>query len=278
MIIWLSSYPKSGNTWVRSFLNSLLYIDNHSSDINDLKIRSFPNRKDLINLTTNIEDINDIIKHTLSAQSYLNQDKKIKFLKTHSANWRSNKYSFTDEKNTSSVIYIVRDPRNIVTSINNHFSFNNIEKALDFMKDENKVIGNKNSKNEVDILTVLSSWSNHYKSWKKIEKQYLLIKYENLLNNPKNEFQKITNFLIKNHKFKINENEIVKSIENNNFENLRKQERLNGFGEAVKNKNGEPKTFFNLGPSNNWETILDPKIRQEIEKSFQNEMEELGYL
>ena len=278
MIIWLSSYPKSGNTWVRSFLNSLLYIDNHSSNINDIKIRSFPNRKDLINLTKNIKDINDIIKHTSSAQSYLNQDKQIKFLKTHSANWRSDKYSFTNEKNTSSVIYIVRDPRNIVTSINNHFSFNDLKKALDFMKDENKVIGNKNSKNEVDVLTVLSSWSNHYRSWKKIEKQYLLVKYENLLNNPKNEFQKITNFLIKNHKFKINENEIVKSIENNNFENLREQERLNGFGEAVKNKNGEPKTFFNLGPLNNWETMLDPKIRQEIEKSFQKEMEELGYL
>ena len=146
------------------------------------------------------------------------------------------------------------------------------------MTDDKSSLLEKSHEQDHSNFTYLNSWSNHYKSWKKIEKQYLLIKYENLLNNPKNEFQKITNFLIKNHKFKINENEIVKSIENNNFENLREQERLNGFGEAVKNKNGEPKTFFNLGPSNNWETILDPKIRQEIEKSFQNEMEELGYL
>ena len=38
MIVWLASYPKSGNTWVRIFLNSLFYSNTSVSDINNLKI------------------------------------------------------------------------------------------------------------------------------------------------------------------------------------------------------------------------------------------------
>ena len=56
MIIWIASYPKSGNTWIRLFLNSLIYSDNSSIDINDIKIRLFPIRKDFESLSENIND------------------------------------------------------------------------------------------------------------------------------------------------------------------------------------------------------------------------------
>ena len=40
MIIWLASYPKSGNTWVRAFISSLLYSENGMNDFTQLsKIR-----------------------------------------------------------------------------------------------------------------------------------------------------------------------------------------------------------------------------------------------
>ena len=32
MIIWIASYPKSGNTWVRSFISSLLYSNDETND------------------------------------------------------------------------------------------------------------------------------------------------------------------------------------------------------------------------------------------------------
>ena len=86
----------------------------------------------------------------------------------------------------------------------------------------------------------------------KIKTNYLLIKYENLLNNPEEEFLKITNFLSKISDFKFNKEDIYKSIERTNFNYLQNQEKEIGFREAVKDKFGNPIKFFNLGPKNNW--------------------------
>ena len=37
------------------------------------------------------------------------------------------------------------------------------------------------------------------------------------------------------------------------------------------------KSFFNLGPDNNWEELLDNKTTEKICEYFKNEMKELGY-
>ena len=75
MIIWLASYPKSGNTWVRLFLNSLLYLNNEELNINDIKIEQFPNKKHFSSLVDDMGNINELVKNTLNAQSLLNLDK-----------------------------------------------------------------------------------------------------------------------------------------------------------------------------------------------------------
>ena len=278
MIIWLASYPKSGSTWVRSFLTCLIFSQDNDLNINDIKIRAFPTKKDYENINENSENINQIIQNSLHAQSRINLDNKIKFFKTHSANWKSNDDLFTDEVNTDSVIYIVRDPRNIITSIKNHFDFDSYEKSLNFMKNEQTIIGNKKSKSEIDLLTIISSWSNHYKSWKKIKKDYLLIKYENLVDNSFDEFGKISNFLKKKHDYQYSETEVAKSIENTSFDKLKLQEKEKGFIEAVTDSKGNLKKFFNLGPENDWKNILDKKTTRLVEENFEKEMIELGYL
>ena len=278
MIIWLASYPKSGNTWIRSFLTCLIFSKNNDLDINNIKIRAFPIKKDYENLVSDSSNINEIVKNTLHAQTRLNLDNKIKFFKTHSANWRSNDNFFTNEDNTDSIIYIVRDPRNIITSLKNHFAFESYEKSLNFMKNEKTIIGNKHSKSEIDLLTIISSWSNHYKSWKKINKDYLLIKYENLINNSYEEFHKISDFLKKKHNYQYSKKQILTSIENTHFNKLKLQEKKKGFIEAVKDKKGNLRDFFDLGPDNDWKKILDKKTVNLIEHSFEKEMTELGYL
>ena len=88
----------------------------------------------------------------------LNLDNNIKLLKTHSALWKSDSYSFTNDENTLGVIYIVRDPRNVITSIKNHFNKVNYDEALDFIKHERKFIGLKNVKEEnADLKTSLQN-------------------------------------------------------------------------------------------------------------------------
>ena len=208
MIIWLASYPKSGNTWVRLFLNSLLFTSDAAVDINNIKIEQFPSRKYFLGITNNLDDVSEFMKNCNNAQSQLNLDKKLKFFKTHNAFWRSGDYSFTDALNTKGIIHIVRDPRNVITSVKNHYNYENYEKALKFMKDEKNMIGIKGSTKEMNLPTLISSWKIHFNSWRnltKLKDSYLLVKYEDLIKDPTNEFLRITNFINKISRLKFDE-------------------------------------------------------------------------
>ena len=121
MIIWIASYPKSGNTWVRAIISSLLYSNNNEVDINNLKIRQFPNRRDFKGIITDFTSEEQFAKNCIYAQVKLNLDNKIKFFKTHNAFWKLGDHSFTDEINSLGVIHIVRDPRNVVISQSHHY-------------------------------------------------------------------------------------------------------------------------------------------------------------
>ena len=75
MIIWLASYPKSGNTWVRVFLNTLFYTKDNDSDLNNLSIGQFPNRKHFENILDNVDDLNEFSKNCINAQLKINLSK-----------------------------------------------------------------------------------------------------------------------------------------------------------------------------------------------------------
>ena len=276
MIIWLASYPKSGNTWVRGFIISLLYTAEGTSNLENFeKINQYPLKSHFENLTTDFNDITKFKKYYHKSQDIINLDNKIRILKTHNALLNVDGDNFSSTKNTLGVIHIVRDPRNVVTSLKHHFSIPDYKKAKEFLFDERKIIIGNFDKKDYPLPTLLASWKTHYLSWKQVKLNYLLIKYENLLNNPIQEFRKISNYLSKLLNVKISEKKIENSIRSNSFNNLKKMEESNGFGEFIAHDN---KKFFNLGPKNNWETLLERKTADEIEDKFKNEMKELGYI
>ncbi len=278
MILWLASYPKSGNTWLRIFIEAALFSKENAVDINNMKIKQFPSRSDFDELNIDIENVKEFSENCINAQEIINLDNKTKIFKTHNAFWKTGTHSFTNKKNTLGVIHIVRDPRNVITSVKNHYGKESYDEAFKFITDEKLIIGSRSKESENHIPTVVSSWSNHYNSWKKMDKDYLLIKYENLLSDPFSEFQKIINYLKKYFDFDFTTNQIKKFVQNYNFENLKKQESEKGFKESVKDDIGGVKKFFFLGPKNKWETMLDLKTRKDIEEVFEKEMFELGYL
>ena len=91
MIIWLASYPKSGNTWLRAFIASYLYLDikNQSFNFNLLKkIERFPHPKQFENIgiiPQNLKNFEEVVKAWIPLQKKINENKKINFLKTHNA-------------------------------------------------------------------------------------------------------------------------------------------------------------------------------------------------
>ena len=283
MIIWLASYPKSGNTWVRSFLTSLLYTDDGKNDFSNLdKIKQFPGRYQFENFVNDFQDIEEIYKNWLNAQDYINLDRKIKFLKTHHVNCTIKDYEFYNNSNSLGVIHIVRDPRNVLISIKNHFLLKDFDEAKEFILKEKNWVGIIKNKNNIitdnQIPTLISSWKINYLSWKNKVNNYLLVKYEDLVKDPKKEFFKISHFLEKIMSTKFKENKILNSIKTSSFDNMQNLENKGLFKEYVKSENNTKIKFFNLGPKNDWKLYLNKEIVEEINFKFKKEMEELGYL
>ena len=276
MIIWLASYPKSGNTLVRSLLSAYFFSDDGKYNFDQIKnIQQFPRVEFFKNFGININDENEIIKNYINVQTKLNKKKSLQFFKTHSALFNINNNAFTDLNNSLGVIYIVRDPRNIVTSWANHNDLS-INDSSDYLIHQKETLGNSNK-------VYHGTWNYNFQSWKsfKYQDRYLLIKYEDLINDKKNIFLQILEFINKfrKEKFSIDIKKINNILNYTSFENMKKLEKEKGFFEAMKDKEtGKNKPFFNLGPDNKWQSLLDDKIRSKIENAFQEEMSELGYI
>ena len=280
MIIWLASYPKSGNTWMRSIISALLYSVDGEFNFNLLrKIDQFPEKKYLKYFIKDFSDFNGIKKNWIVAQDRINLDGKIKLLKTHQGKYTIEGDSFTNNDNTLATIYIVRDPRNLVQSISNHYA-KSLEDSCEFLI-EPKIIGNgKNYENKQGgLFTLLGRWNEHYRSWTTNKNNLLIIKYEDLIKNPRAQLEKTIDFLKKYLTFETDENKINKILETTTFDNLKKLEKEGQFNEnATNKKDGGKENFFHLGPKNLWQKNLNEKIISRIEKNYFNEMKELGYL
>ena len=111
-----------------------------------------------------------------------------------------------------------------------------------------------------------------------LEKNYLLIKYEDLVKSSKDEFTRIAEFVGNLLNLNFTSDQIETAINLSSFERLDEMEKKSGFTESTVDKNGNKNKFFFLGPKNNWQKILDKKISNEISTKFENEMKELGYL
>ena len=280
MIIWIASYPKSGNTWLRSIVSSLIYSNDGIFDFSLLKkIKRYPNLEHFKDLTDDIGNINQIKKFWILSQNIINLDKEIKFLKTHQLNCKIGEDSFTNKENTLASIYIVRDPRNLVTSISNHYN-KTIEDAKDFLFTPRFIGGSKKEGGlkEEDLKTLLGTWAEHYNFWKRNNENFLLIKYEDLLENTRDEILKIINFLERITKWKINRKKIDNVIKTTSFQNLKKLETEGGFDENAYKDKKEKIPFFYLGPDNKYQKKLHEKIILDIEIKFKKEMKELKYI
>ena len=278
MIIWIASYPKSGNTWLRSIIATLLYTNDGIFDFNLIKkIKQFPTRNYFLGFTKNFNDINEISKFWLLAQDKINLTREIKFFKTHNLNCAVNKNSFTNKSHTLGTIYVVRDPRNLVNSIKNHYNKGNDEEAKNFLISK-KILSRVPKDNEADIATLLGSWSDHYNFWTKKNSNLLLIKYEDLILDTKKELERIIIYLKKFMTVEINPEKIKNILNTTSFDHLKDLENKGLFNENVYDSKKNKIRFFNKGPSNDWTKVLDKKIQDDIEKIFYKEMKELGYI
>ena len=223
MIIWIASFPKSGNTWVRSMISSLIYSDTGIFNFEIIKkIQQFPNKKHFENLTEEYQNIHELKKFWITAQDKINLDKKIKFFKTHHINCKIGENSFTNKNNTLGTIYIVRDPRNLVESFSNFYKKDK-SLAIQDITSKGFVSGASYINNKQNnVFTIIGSWNDHYNSWTKINTNLLVIKYEDLLNDPFKELDRIIIFLKEFMNFKYDDYKIQNIINSTSFERMQR--------------------------------------------------------
>ena len=286
MFIWLASYPKSGNTLVRSMLAAYFFSRDGVFNFDLIRnIKQFPNITLFENMGIDIRNEKEVVKNYIKVQESFNKKNSIQFLKTHSYLFNFyNNYPFTNLNTSLGVIYIVRDPRNVVTSFAK-FSNCSTKEALDLMINQSYFGGNlaagKHQSERTKVWT--GTWNNNFKSWKsfKSQQKYLLIKYEDLINNDEVTFLKILEFIFKINKSKlvVEQDKLKNVLKTTTFDYMKNLEKQKGFIESKENKKTNEKIpFFNSGPQNDWRQILNPKIKDIIEKTFKKEMLELGYL
>jgi len=284
MFIWLASYPKSGNTLVRSLLASYFFSKDGIYNFSLIKnIKQFPNIKLFEDLGIDVRNEKEVIANYVRVQQSFNKRESIQFLKTHSYLFNIENNAFTDLNNTLGVIYIVRDPRNVVTSLANHKALTT-DDATDVLTNSWCVEGNLNSFNYTERTTLYTgTWASNYKSWRTFKSQgkYLLIKYEDLINKKEEIFLKILKFIHRLNKknFELDKVKFKNAIDSTSFERMKTLEKEVGFNESkVDKKTGKKINFFNLGKKNDWKKMIAPNIKEKIENSFKVEMKELGYL
>ena len=283
MIFWIASYPKSGNTWLRALLSSYYYSENGNFDQKLLRtIDQFPLKRYFSNFNYDRRKVADTSRLWIKAQEQINKDKKIRFFKTHNIFGSINNFDFTDAKNSIGCIYVVRDPRNVITSLKNHYEMDD-NQAFQFMTSKKKYIYDlhKFEKDGYSDFQFISSWETNFDSWKNQNKiPVKIIRYEDLLDQTYSVFNDIISFINQTIKSKENNNKskIKNAVSSTSFSKLKDKEQKEGFIEAPDSKTGDTKIpFFNLGPKNDWKTILNDDLRNKLNKIFKKKLEELSY-
>ena len=275
-IVWIASYPKSGNTWTRAFLHNLIKIMNGEAageqDINalgeystwDISLEMY---KELLKKDPREADRAEIAAVRPRVQEMIaEQTDGLSFVKTHNALMMDRGVSTINSAVTSGAIYIVRNPLDVAISYAHHLG-RSIDDAIEHMETK----GLETRVSDQSVYEVYGSWSEHVYSWtRKPSRAVYIMRYEDMSSNPTGIFGALARHLLM---LPTNE-QLSQAIELSSFERLKKQEDEGGFRERPK----VAKQFFREGKANQWQKVLTRAQVQRIVTAHQVQMQRFGYL
>ena len=287
-IFWISSYPKSGNTLVRSIVTSLFFSKDGRFNLEQLKHTTQFEKRDRLNLIkkinkedfANLDQLKILSKYWLTLQKKENMKISQGFglIKSHSSYVAISNNWFTNSNNTAGYIYIIRDPRDVAISWAKHANLT-YDDSINFMLDFNSCIEwaqtNSELPEHIKPRCFLSSWDEHVSSWTNNDLLVpkLILKYEDLVYKKKDVLNDIVNFFEKNFhiNFNLTKNKTNNIIETTAFQELKSQERKFGFTEA------QSGNFFRSGKKNQWKNVLNNEQINKLENKFRDFMNKFGY-
>ncbi|MFV0543212.1 MAG: sulfotransferase domain-containing protein [Marinicella pacifica] len=272
-ILWVASYPKSGNTWVRAFLHN--YIENlkvpvdintiHQQSVDEVKAHRYqafiPDDKKTTDLSLEeICAIRPMVQAQMAAQAPATL-----FVKTHNFQGEYKGYPLHNWQVSSGAIYIVRNPLDVAVSLKHYFGYS-YDEAIAYMAEPFSGTPNEPE----NVPQVISSWSQHVVSWTQGGRNMLVLRYEDMLAHPQRSFRKIESLLgVKKDVKRLN-----KAIRFSSFNQLKKQEKAKGFLEKHENAG----QFFRQGKTNVWQDELTEKQIQKIIDDHREQMARFKYI
>ena len=271
-IVWLASYPKSGNTWVRFLLANLLYPQHSPMPLNRIGAL-FPGDQN----RTRFEQIigRSAAKMTMDEmhaargplQKYYANQERTMFVKTHSAFVKEKRHWHINPRYTEGAILIVRDPRDVVCSMANHFATDH-KAAARWIGDFNRILMDVK---QPSLWCRSLDWSEHFQSWtQRLGPRCCIVRYEDLIDQPFVEVKRILSFL--NHT--AGDEAIYNAISNSSFDRLKGIEEKEGFVE----QSDTGATFFQTGRKGRWIDEMDRWTAEAIANRHERVMRLLGYV
>lgn len=275
-IVWLASFPKSGNTWTRAFLHNLakiLSLEIDSQNINELGRFSAgePAKERFAEMlghepTNNHREEIAGIRHRVQ-EKLADEQEGLVFVKTHNALVSDRGSTTINFAVTSGAIYIVRNPLDVAISYAHHIG-RSIDEAIDLMALE----GAETRVTDKQVYEVFGSWSEHVYSWTRNPHPAIYVmRYEDMLADPKKSFGGLVDHLL----IQARPRQIAKAIERSSFENLQQQEKKGGFRERSENASA---SFFREGRAGQWKEVLTKAQIDRIVKDHGQQMKRFGYL
>jgi hypothetical protein len=260
-IIWLASFPKSGNTWMRALLGNYLIGGTKALGINELnRFTTGDIRQDFFDHVAGkpfvAEDFDDWLKHRTKVLRVIAASKpNYHFVKSHSKMKRVENYDLIPPEVTAAAIYILRNPFDVVPSYSRHLSIG-IDETIERM--QNTIA---TTATDTKIFEVLGRWDDHVNSWLGAPGLPLcVVRYEDLLEDTEKELRKILNFL----KIPAKDGQMRRAIRHASFKSLQKQEQSKGFKERPEGM----AQFFAKGTSGGWREALTPAQIARVREAF----------
>lgn len=265
-IVWLASYPKSGNTWVRAFLHNYITDAQTPHSIDALTDFSVPEpAAAFFSAPGDQLSPEQVQRERPAAHAKLTRlHDDLVFVKTHNANLAVHGVPLCTRELTSGAILLVRDPRDVALSYS-AFLGKPLDEVIGFMA--NPRAANRGTK--LQVFEFLSSWSQHAQSWLQAN-NLLVARYEDLLADPAQQFGRIIQFLGGDPE----PERLARAIAFSRFDTLAQQEQNHGY------RAGGPghSRFFRAGTAGQWRDRLSPAQAARIAAEHGGMLRRFGYL
>ncbi|NBV25364.1 MAG: sulfotransferase domain-containing protein [Proteobacteria bacterium] len=271
-IVWLASYPKSGNTWFRIFLANLLADQPEPVDINAVGVENFgcrPNYDRALGWESSDLTQEEIFQARLDVQEELALEKNVLFKVHESFRRQLTGTPLFSRTATRAALYFLRNPLDVVLSFSHH-NGKDIDNTIARMNCSDAMMAAGRDALAPQLPQPTGDWSWHVRSWlDEPGLPVMALRYEDMLARPQEVFRAACQFA----GLPSEPDRVARALAHAKFENLRAQEQARGFRESA-----ERRPFFRQGKAGGWREVLSDEQVAAIVSAHGEVMRRFGYL